>query len=194
MSTNSRIGIKRLDGTEKYIYCHWDGYIEHNGLLLQLCYDTPEKIERLLELGNLSVLGEYLETDEPHSFESPQPNVCVAYHRDRGEELELWESQQEFNYTFDESVGAWIVGQQRYGMLTGINVNVTYEYCRMATTLLIDEIINKQDKIMECWEDDEFATKENLIETLKEKAKAQVAIANKRKQEEYDFWYRAYCD
>lgn len=194
MSTNSRIGIKRLDGTEKYIYCHWDGYIEHNGLLLQLCYDKPEKIERLLELGNLSVLGEYLETDEPHSFESPHPNVCVAYHRDRGEELELWESQQEFNYTFDESVGAWIVGQQRYGMLTGINVNVTYEYCRMATTFLIDEIINKQDKIMECWEDDEFATKENLIETLKEKAKAQVAIANKRKQEEYDFWYRAYCD
>ena len=194
MSINSRIGIKRLDGTEKYIYCHWDGYIEHNGLLLQLCYDKPEKIERLLELGNLSVLGEYLETDEPHSFESPQPNVCVAYHRDRGEELELWESQQEFNYTFDESVGAWIVGQQRYGMLTGINVNVTYEYCRMATTFLIDEIINKQDKIMECWEDDEFATKENLIETLKEKAKAQVAIANKRKQEEYDFWYRAYCD
>lgn len=194
MSTNSRIGIKRLDGTEKYIYCHWDGYIEHNGLLLQLCYDKPEKIERLLELGNLSVLGEYLETDEPHSFESQHPNVCVAYHRDRGEELELWESQQEFNYTFDESVGAWIVGQQRYGMLTGINVNVTYEYCRMATTFLIDEIINKQDKIMECWEDDEFATKENLIETLKEKAKAQVAIANKRKQEEYDFWYRAYCD
>ena len=86
------------------------------------------------------------------------------------------------------------MGQQRYGMLTGINVNVTYEYCRMATTFLIDEIINKQDKIMECWEDDEFATKENLIETLKEKAKAQVAIANKRKQEEYDFWYRAYCD
>ena len=45
-----------------------------------------------------------------------------------------------------------------------------------------------------CWEDDEFATKENLIETLINKAKKQVAIANKRKQEEYDLWYRVYCD
>lgn len=194
MSTRSRIGLRKLDGTAKYIYCHWDGYIEHNGLLLQLCYDTPEKIERLLELGNLSALGEYLETDEPHSFESPQHNVCVAYHRDRGEGLEFWDSQQEFNYTFDENVGAWIVEQEVYVEISCKNINTTYDCRKTYTSLLIDELINKQDKIIEYWEDDEFATKENLIETLKEKAKAQVAIANKRKQEEYDFWYRAYCD
>ena len=62
------------------------------------------------------------------------------------------------------------------------------------TSFLIDELVEKQDILIECWEDDEFATKENLIETLTNKAKKQVAIANKRKQEEYDFWYRAYCD
>lgn len=157
MSTNSRIGIKRLDGTEKYIYCHWDGYIEHNGLLLQLCYDTPEKIEKLLVLGNISVLAEYLETDKEHSFNNPCPNVVIAYHRDRGEELAFWDNKQQFNY-------------------------------------IIDALIEKKKTILDIWEDDEFATKENLFDVLLEKARKQVAIANERKAEEYDSWYRAYCD
>ena len=194
MSTNSRIGIKRLDGTEKYIYCHWDGYIEHNGLLLQLCYDTPEKIEKLLALGNISVLAEYLETDKEHSFDNPCPNVVVAYHRDRGEELAFWDSKQEYNYTFDENIGAWIVEQKVYGQLTAINVNSTYEYCRTKESFLIDELIDNEKTVLDCWEDDEFATKENLFDVLLEKARRQVAIANERKAEEYDSWYRAYCD
>lgn len=194
MSTNSRIGIKRLDGTEKYIYCHWDGYVEHNGLLLQLCYDTPEKIEKLLDLGDLSSLGEYLETDQPHSFDNPKPDVCIAYHRDRGEELRFSSGEQEFNYTFDESSGVWIASQKTYKEIKSKYINVSHEYQEMKTNLLIDEIIDKQDFILNNWIDDEFATKENLIEILVNNAKVQAEIANKRKAEEYDFYYRAYCD
>lgn len=194
MSTNSRIGIKRLDGTEKYIYCHWVGYIEHNGLLLQLCYDTPEKIEKLLALGNISVLAEYLETDKEHSFNNPCPNVVVAHHRDRGEPLAFWDSLREFNYTFYEDIGAWIVDRKVYGQLTATNVNSTYEYRRTKQSFLIDELIEKKKTILDIWEDDEFATKENLFEVLLEKARKQVAIANERKAEEFDSWYRAYCD
>lgn len=194
MSTNSIIGIKRLDGTEKYIYCHWDGYVEGNGLLLQLCYDTPEKIERLLDLGDLSTLNEYLETDQPHSFDNPQPNVCVAYHRDRGEELEFSSGEQQFNYTFDETSGVWIVSQKTYKEIKSKYVNVSHAYQEMKTNLLIDEIMDKRDFILNNWIDDEFATKENLIETLVNNAKVQAEIANKRKAEEYDFYYRAYCD
>lgn len=194
MSTNSRIGLKRLDGTEKYIYCHWDGYIEGNGLLLQLCYDTPEKIEKLLALGNISSLYEYLETDKEHSFDKPQPNVTVAYHRDRGEPLEFWNYPQEYNYTFDENIGAWIVEEERYVQLTSENVNSTYEHSRQYTRYLIDRLVEEKEKILDFWEDDEFATKENLFDVLIEKAKAQVAIANERKAAEYDAWYRAYCD
>ena len=33
-----------------------------------------------------------------------------------------------------------------------------------------------------------------LIEDDKEKAGAQVRIANQRRAEEYNAWYRAYCD
>lgn len=125
MSTNSRIGIKRLDGTEKYIYCHWDGYIEHNGLLLQLCYDTPEKIEKLLVLGNISVLAEYLETDKEHSFNNPCPNVVIAYHRDRGEEM--MSSQQKKIYLMfylrkQENKLLLLMKEKRKNMIHGIEL------------------------------------------------------------------------
>ena len=196
MSTRSRITLKRLDGTNTSIYCHWDGYIENNGVLLQLCYDTPEKIEKLLKLGNLSSLYEYTDPNpnEEHSFEHPQKNVCIAYHRDRGEELEFWSDEQEFNYTFDESIGAWIVEREKYDCIKSCVINSEYEYRTYKTSFLIDEILKYQDNILKYWVDDEFATKENLIKTLTEKAGAQVRIANQRRAEEYDAWYRAYCD
>ena len=34
MGTRSKIGILRRDGTVDHIYCHWDGYPEHNGVIL----------------------------------------------------------------------------------------------------------------------------------------------------------------
>jgi hypothetical protein len=34
MSTRSAIGI-RYGTIIKAVYCHWDGYVEHNGAILQ---------------------------------------------------------------------------------------------------------------------------------------------------------------
>ena len=63
MSTRSRVGLLRDDGTVKSIYVHFDGYKEGVGKTLQKHYTKVEDIEKLLELGNLSVLGsEYNET------------------------------------------------------------------------------------------------------------------------------------
>ena len=101
MSTNSRIRIKYEDGTSKGIYCHWDGYVEHNGVILQACYPSKEKVEELIGLGNISSLNETIET-------------CVAYHRDRGEELEFWEGEQEYNYDYDCRLGVWFVTSSNY--------------------------------------------------------------------------------
>lgn len=56
MSTRSLIAIKQTDGTVKSIYCHWDGYVSHNGRLLIEHYATPEAVEELLALGPLSAL------------------------------------------------------------------------------------------------------------------------------------------
>jgi hypothetical protein len=71
MATRSLIGIKTGD-TVKTIYCHWDGYPSHNGIILVDNYNTPSKIYELLVLGDLSTLKETIDT-------------CWAYHRDRKE-------------------------------------------------------------------------------------------------------------
>lgn len=57
MSTNSRIGYKLNDSEVKYIYCHWDGYTTWNGVMLNECYNTPEKVKELIDKGNVSSLG-----------------------------------------------------------------------------------------------------------------------------------------
>ena len=74
MSTNSRIAIENLDGTIKSVYCHWDGYPSHHVPILTQKYETQEKAEALIELGDLSELNEDLES-------------TVAYCRDRDEEF-----------------------------------------------------------------------------------------------------------
>lgn len=89
MSTRSLISIEQEDGKFKTIYCHSDGYLEHNGALLIDHYKEREKIEELLALGDISILAEKVHPNPelPHSFgyDDRQENVVVAYHRDRGE-------------------------------------------------------------------------------------------------------------
>ena len=60
MATRSLIGKQNADGTITSIYCHFDGYPEHNGVILQEHYSTPVSVGELLALGNLSVLAEQI--------------------------------------------------------------------------------------------------------------------------------------
>lgn len=71
------------------VYCHFDGYPEGVGSVLLKHYKTKNKVDELLKLGDLSSLGENIapNTSEAHTFDKPVTGVCVAYHRDRGEEL-----------------------------------------------------------------------------------------------------------
>ena len=91
MSTRSYI-CKELRTTKKTgnvlgIYCHYDGYIEHNGYILSNYYNTKEKVNELMALGNLSSLAEHPspKEGETHCFEEPFNDVCIAYGRDRHE-------------------------------------------------------------------------------------------------------------
>jgi hypothetical protein len=74
------------DGTSKVIYCHWDGYVSYNGVILDKYYNTQEKVEALIALGSLSCLSRSTECPEGHSFDTPVDGYCIAYGRDRGEE------------------------------------------------------------------------------------------------------------
>ena len=44
MGTRSAIAMKTEDGIRS-IYCHWDGYVDHNGRILKEFYSTDEKVK-----------------------------------------------------------------------------------------------------------------------------------------------------
>ena len=88
MSTRSNIGVLNNDGTVTAIYCHWDGYVEHNGQILSEHYQEVEKVKELISGGDLSSLRPKIKPTGEHSFENPQEDVCIYYHRDRDEQWE----------------------------------------------------------------------------------------------------------
>ena len=91
MSTRSFICVEQDDGSYKGVYCHSDGYLTYNGAMLLDHYNSREKADALIALGDLSLLCEklYPDPDKPHGFDydKRQPDVTVAYARDRGEKL-----------------------------------------------------------------------------------------------------------
>ncbi len=82
MATRSTIGMIQEGGTIRSVYCHWDGYPEGVGAILQDYYTDPAKIERLLDIGDISSLRE--DIGEQHDFDSTS-DVTTFYGRDRGE-------------------------------------------------------------------------------------------------------------
>ena len=129
MATRSRIGVLNSDGTVDSIYVHWDGYTSHNGRTLVENYTDEVKIRELLELGDISSLGQ--EIGEKHPFSNPHGygtteydnfeimygKMCNAYGRDRGKtDIQSRRSQdvesylsigEEYNYLF--YYGRWMV-------------------------------------------------------------------------------------
>jgi hypothetical protein len=78
MATRSTIAMEFADGTVQQIYCHWDGYLEHNGKILFNHYVDPYKTRELIDMGDISSLCNTIE-------ETKQG----AYHFWRGEELRV---------------------------------------------------------------------------------------------------------
>jgi hypothetical protein len=123
MGTRSTIAIQNDDGTVTGVYCHWDGYLSHNGRILQENYTDEAGVRELISLGDMSVLGERVhpEHDTPHTFDNSQKGVTVYYGRDRGEKnvtaktCDSWinflnDFGEEYNYLFVPGEG-W---QARY--------------------------------------------------------------------------------
>lgn len=95
MATRSTIALEFADGTVQQVYCHWDGYLENNGKILQESYKDPFKVRELIDLGDISSLGAEVGVKHPFSqFELPAgevynealyKNMTTFYGRDRGE-------------------------------------------------------------------------------------------------------------
>lgn len=103
MSTRCRIGIKEGEKITS-IYCHFDGYPSYTGLILYKHYNTQEKVKKLIDLGDISILKE-------------TPESTVAYARDVKlddtkaittntlEEFEILADPTDYQYLFEN--GKW---------------------------------------------------------------------------------------
>lgn len=122
MATRSTIAVIMPDKTVQQVYCHWDGYVSHNGRILTESYNTFEAAAALVALGDISVLTGRITPIGPHSFDKPEDGTTIYYGRDRGEtgcdvrvfrDIKVFSKEcqeEEFNYLFDN--GRWLVSEE----------------------------------------------------------------------------------
>ena len=152
MGTRSRIGVMHGDKV-KSIYCHWDGYLEHNGQILQNHYDSA-RANHLVSLGDMSSLGPVIGQAHPFSqFEIKEDDLereaklalmelvksegwCTFYGRDReenGTEFKVAHTFVEFmeqcdncgaEYYYIMRDGVWYVGDTYGSTLLSNNLTV----------------------------------------------------------------------
>ncbi len=97
------------DGSFDSIYCHWDGYPDHNGRILFEHYQDRAKIDALITLGNISSLG--AEIGEKHDFDARVQGQCNAYGRDRGEtgvESQHFDNAEDLAAMLKEAWTEWV--------------------------------------------------------------------------------------
>ena len=132
MGTRSRIGIEMPDHSVVSVYCHWDGYVEHNGRILIQHYQNREDVQELIDGGSMSCLrtrntwesnatlrdenGEYLRDEEGNLMSENDRDPQPLYHTERGDgqepthtsfyEFVSGNSGEEYAYLFDLN-GNW---------------------------------------------------------------------------------------
>ena len=107
MSTNSGIIVQHpISKTYASIYCHSDGYLQHNGVILHQCFTTLEQVVALVSLGDLSYLGNSYET-------------ALSYYRWRKDPIKInigpiLEDHIEYEYSYLFRDGEWFVKFHRH--------------------------------------------------------------------------------
>ena len=106
MSTRSTIALEFANGTIGQVYCHFDGYLENNGNILQTNWTDPFQVRDLIDRGGMSQLGNTLDQCEFYNDEGDQARYFSNF-RDywgRGQ-------MEEYNYILRQIGGkpVWFV-------------------------------------------------------------------------------------
>ena len=144
MGTRSMIAIENPNSKAvKAVYCHWDGYLQHNGSLLEKHYSASPKVNNLIALGDLSSLGTQIGEVHPFSPHGSKEDealykhakdmgYCTFYQRDRGEDApyKFFSNIKEavayydgswceyfylFRYDIDQEAGKWFYRTRENG-------------------------------------------------------------------------------
>lgn len=132
MGTRSRIGIEMPDHSVVSVYCHWDGYPEHNGKILVEHYLDRDKVQELIDGGGISCLrtrgswnldsplrdenGEYIHDAAGYLMYEDDRDPQPLYYTERGEEVDVEHT------SFNEFVSGNLGGEE-YAYLFDLNDN-----------------------------------------------------------------------
>ena len=111
MGTRSTIALEFADGTVSQVYCHWDGYLEHNGEILNKHYMDPFKVRDLVDLGDFSSLRETVEETKEGAYGYSRGEDCQARRYMNVSEYLAECQQEEYDYLLRQIAGqpVWLV-------------------------------------------------------------------------------------
>ena len=138
MGTRSTIAIEFADNSVSQVYCHWDGYLENNGMILRTEYTDPFKVRALIDLGDFSSLRETVEETRESAY-SQRGEDCGARRYMNIDEYFAECQQEEYDYILrqveGEAVwfvrcfatdGAWVTLGEAQGLIERMNEMESY--------------------------------------------------------------------
>ena len=110
MGTRSTIALEFADGSVSQVYCHWDGYLENNGMILNTYYTDPFKVQKLLDLGGFSSLRETVVETAEGAYSQRGEEVTINRYKDADEYFDC-SQQEEYDYLLRQVEGkpVWFV-------------------------------------------------------------------------------------
>lgn len=121
MSTRSYI-IQEHNGKFTGIYCHWDGYVAHNGKILLEHYPDHKALTETMSKGDMSVLNENPEQCRHYVDMGNKPENVQANKADSIDELISIAENSGCEYVYHFDGGQWLYadrGLQYFGMSDG---------------------------------------------------------------------------
>lgn len=103
MATRGRIGIQLKNGSVLSIYSHWDNSPEHNERILRTYFNTREKVESLVDGGDISCLWTNLGWNN-----ETLPETGPLYYSSRGEDCPPRLDANKYDYLADGEEYAYI--------------------------------------------------------------------------------------
>ena len=111
MATRSIIAVKTNDNNYTTIYAHWDGAPDTRYPILVEGYNTQEKVEELISMGDASVINETIEECKFYGRDNKEDDTDATTGIKYLKDIEC----QEFLYVWDTN--EWKVYNTRSGYL-----------------------------------------------------------------------------
>ena len=119
MGTRSNIAYQRPNGQVIMTYCHYDGYPEYNGLLINKHYNNQSKAEELANQGYLSSLKPTIEESLEGRANIEPPQIYHSLHS----YINDINFDIEWIYLFKNN--QWYVAEHKVSYLTELSVGIT---------------------------------------------------------------------